>query len=448
MKKKGLFFGMIAVLIVATFGFIGCEESSDPQSDAKDVIAFSINGTDGVIEETAISVTLPAETPINALTPAVEVSAKAQIINPSDGTAIDLTTAVDFTKGGKNYVVKAENGSTKVYHVEVIVTPADAKSSAKDIIAFSIGEADGVIDETANRIYVTLPAGTAVTALTPAVVVSAEAEVINPSDGTAIDLTASVDFTSEKNYVVKAEDGTTKVYHVEVIAPEVSKSSAKSIVAFSIGEAEGTIDEEAKSITVALPAGTARTALVAVAVVSAKAHIIDPSTGLDIGEKDADNDDVDTLPEADFTDRKNYVVKAEDGSVQVYRVIVTAPPAPDARTLELTIGLISPEGEPVVYGAPADGIVLSRYGVTEDTPYEVVISIDKNEWNSIAWYIDGIEYSNSYSNNNIITIKANGYNNYYSGDVYFTLEQPHKITFVGTKDGVQYSKTIGFTVVK
>jgi hypothetical protein len=445
MKKKGLFFGMIAVLIVATFGFIGCEESSDPQSDAKDVIAFSINGTDGVIDETAISVTLPAGTAITSLTPAVVVSAKARLINPADGTAIDLTTAVDFTNG-KNYVVKAENGSTKVYHVEVIV-PEVGKSDAKDIIAFSIGGADGIIDETSNRIYVTLPAGTDVTSLTPAVVVSADAQVIDPSTGTAIDLTAFVDFTSEKNYVVKAEDGSVKVYHVEVIAPALGKSDAKDIIAFSIDDVEGVIS--GTSIQVTLPAGTDVTTLQAVAVLSAKARIIEPSTGELIGELELGNEgneDVDTLPATDFTEAKNYVVKAEDGSVQIYRVTVTAPPAPVLESLELTIGLISPEGEPVVYGLPEGGIVLSRYGVTEDTPYEVVISIDKNEWTSgIAWYIDGGYFNNG---NNIITINARGYYDYNSGDVYFTLEQPHTITFVGTKGGVQYSKTIVFTVVK
>jgi hypothetical protein len=250
MKEKGLFFGMIAVLVVATFGFIGCEESSDPQSDAKSIIAFSIGETDGVIDETdgRIYVTLPAGESLDALTPAVVVSAKARIINPSDGKAIDLTTPVDFTNSGKNYTVKAEDGSTQTYYISVTTATAEE------------------------------------------------------------------------------------------------------------------------------PAGK----------------------------------------------------------------------------LEVTIGFVSSAGEPVVFGVPTGGIVLSRYGVTTATPSSVVISVDANVWSSnyssgSTWYIDGEQYS---SNTNIITINASGgYNN--GTNFNYTLDQPHTITFVGiNKEGVQYSKTIAFKVVK
>jgi hypothetical protein len=316
---------------------------------------------------------------------------------------------------------------------------ADApRSGAKDIIAFSVNNVEGAIDEEVKRISVTLPAGTGISALTPVAVVSTAARIIDPFTGEAIGEAGktanqtqlpAADFANGKNYVVKAQDGSTKVYHVEVIIP--AKSGAKDVIAFSINETEGVIDEATKRIYVTLPAGTDLTALTPVAVTSDGARIIDPITGQAIGSL---NESRETLPVTDFTKEKNYIVKAEDGAVQIYSVIVTAPIA--QASLDVTIGLPADAGEqPVVYGIPEGGVKLSLHGKTQDLPKVVVISVDAGIWTSVTWYIDGTLFSSA----NIIKVQADGG---------YTLTQPHTITFTGYKDGTQYSKTIDFTVEK
>lgn len=84
-------------------------------SDAKDITAFSINDVAGVIEGTAITVTLDDDgtLDITNLTPAVTVSDKATY---SPQGAQDFTNAVTYT-------VTAEDLSTKDYTVTVVVNP-------------------------------------------------------------------------------------------------------------------------------------------------------------------------------------------------------------------------------------------------------------------------------------------------------------------------------------
>lgn len=315
MQRKGLIFGTIVVLIAASLGFIGCEEdASSPRSSARDIVAFKLNDVEGAInEETArISVTLPAGTNVTALTPVAVVSAGARIIDPASGNALgtkgteetknqEELPVADFTEG-KNYTVQAENGLMKVYRVIVTVIPEPVKSAEKAIVAFSIDGVDGVIDEAAKRIYVTLPAGTDVEKLSPIAITSAGASIVNPK-----------------------------------------------------GENVGVLGGD--------------------------------------GEED--------LPEADFTNGRSYIVQAEDGSTQIYSVIVSALPAPSVQSLAVSIGLPS-SGEPVIFGVPEGGIKLSLGG-DNDLPYSVIISVDGSVWSGINWSIDGTQYPTS---TNIITVDA------------------------------------------
>jgi len=97
------------------------------------------------------------------------------------------------------------------------------KSGAKRITDFSFTSpsAEGVIDQTAKTIAVTVPSGTNVTALAPTIKVSAGATV-NPESG------AAQNFTNPVKYTVTAEDGTTAEYTatvtVDVPKPVVLKS--------------------------------------------------------------------------------------------------------------------------------------------------------------------------------------------------------------------------------
>lgn len=77
----------------------------------------------------------------------------------------------------------------------------DKLDSEANITSFKIGDAVGVITDTA--IAVEVPYGTDVTKLKPTIVISKDATV-SPKSGT------QKDFTNPVSYVVTAEDGTTK----------------------------------------------------------------------------------------------------------------------------------------------------------------------------------------------------------------------------------------------
>jgi hypothetical protein len=113
------------------------------------------------------------------------------------------------------------------------------------------------------------------------------------------------------------------------------------------------------------------------------------------------------------------------------------------RNISVTIGLPATNQEPEIFGVPEGGIKLSA-GKNNDLPDRIVISAagqDANaypvvngvySYNSVRWYVDGTSHASS----NIMVIKAEDY----------TLKIPHYITFVGTRDGAEYSRTITFTV--
>jgi outer membrane lipoprotein-sorting protein len=112
--------------------------------------------------------------------------------------------------------------------------------------------------------------------------------------------------------------------------------------------------------------------------------------------------------------------KTTNFGVSVEREVIT-------EQLAVTIGL--PSGHTVpIFNVPTGGIKLSLNG-NKDLPKELVIST--SGYSGVSWKIDG----NNFSYNNIITIKAQNYT-----------FKDHFITFTGTKDGVQYSETIKFSV--
>ncbi|MFI8604321.1 beta strand repeat-containing protein [Cellulophaga baltica] len=258
-------------------------------SSDNDITSFSIDGVAGVISGTTITVTLPAGTNVSSLTPAIIHNGNT--LNPDTGTAQDFTNPITYT-------VTADNLETQEYSVTVIVPTL---SDTKDITSFSIDGVAGVISGT--TITVTLPAGTDVISLTPAVI--HDGNTVNPDTGIA------QDFTSPVEYTVTAADGSTQVYSVTVTAPALS--STKAITAFTIGTVNGTVT--GTNISLTLPAGTDVTTL-------------SPSithTGVSINPA--------TNAAQDFTSPVEYTVTAADGSIQIYTVTVSlATPANQAPT--------------------------------------------------------------------------------------------------------------------
>ncbi|MBO0593401.1 PKD domain-containing protein, partial [Cellulophaga sp. E16_2] len=164
-------------------------------NEAKDITDFIIDGVDGVITGTNISLTLPAGTDVTALSPTFTHT--GTFVNPASGVAQDFTNPVDYT-------VTAADGTTQIYTVTVSLTPA--LSSDNDITSFVIDGVAGVISGT--TITVTLPAGTDVSALSPTI--DHEGNSINPASETP------QDFTTPVNYTVTAIDSSTNIYIVTV----------------------------------------------------------------------------------------------------------------------------------------------------------------------------------------------------------------------------------------
>jgi hypothetical protein len=122
------------------------------------------------------------------------------------------------------------------------------------------------------------------------------------------------------NYVVTAEDGeTTKTYLVTVTVAMAPPSEDALITEFDLGGLDGTIDNEAETITLTVPFGTNLTGVMPTVTTSADA-MVEPASGEAVTFMSG-------VP-------MNYVVTAEDGeTTKTYLVTVTvamAPPSADA----------------------------------------------------------------------------------------------------------------------
>jgi len=195
-----------------------------------------------------------------------------------------------------SYYLDINSGSDLGGITYQINTGSYALDMTKAITAFNFGFlAYGIVTQTTHTIAVTVPFGTNVTALAPAIAHTGAS--INPASGVANN------FTTPKTYTVTAPDATTQAYTVTVtIAPA---SSAKAITAFTFPiSTETYINEADHLISVRVPSGTDRTALVP--TITHNGASINPATGV------ANN----------FTNPQTYTVTAPDATTQAYAVYV------------------------------------------------------------------------------------------------------------------------------
>lgn len=132
--------------------------------------------------------------------------------SPTSGIAVDFANAATFTLGGDNDL------ASRTYTVTVLNKsgqPISAKggggndtpaTSTAKITGFSVLGVDGVIDQSAGIITVTLPVGTNVAAVAPVVTVPAGA-VVSPVSGEVVNLTSPLTYTvtlgaESKSYTV------------------------------------------------------------------------------------------------------------------------------------------------------------------------------------------------------------------------------------------------------
>lgn len=174
------------------------------------ISAFSltIGGTvyEGVIDNKANTITVSgvddSKLSSTSFAPDVTLGPETLVCSPAPGLAQDFSRTVQYIVAGNEKVL------SRTYTVSVLnkagqlisgsgggggsdpVTPA---TGAK-ITAFSVLGVDGVINQSAGTITVTLPAGTNVTAVAPSVTVTAGA-VVSPVSGEMVTLTAPVVYT-------------------------------------------------------------------------------------------------------------------------------------------------------------------------------------------------------------------------------------------------------------
>lgn len=173
--------------------------------EAKEIISFSVDSVEGVIDQSLKTVTLdfPGGTDVSHLAPVIVVSPYATV-EPASGVTQDFTQPVV-------YKVTAYDGTSVEYQAYALVHDAD---NEKSILSFRVEdpECEGVINEIAKTVTLNFAPGTEVTHLVPVIEVS-EGATVSPASGEA------QDFTQPVEYTVTAMNGTTATYVVSAVVP-------------------------------------------------------------------------------------------------------------------------------------------------------------------------------------------------------------------------------------
>ncbi len=163
----------------------------------KEITAFAVAGSSGVIDGLNIAVTVPYGTSVTSLTPSITQTGAD--ITPAIGVAQNFTDPI-------TYRVTAADSTYQDYVVTVTV----ARNPAKAITVFSVASVAGTISGLSISIQV--PYDTPVTSVTPSITHTGES--ISPAVGVA------QNFTSPVLYTVTAANGTSQTYTVTVAVAE------------------------------------------------------------------------------------------------------------------------------------------------------------------------------------------------------------------------------------
>ena len=315
-------------------------------SSDKNLLTFAINGVDGVINGTDVKITLPSGTNPSNLTASFTSSPKSTVkiganVQTSGQTSNDFSNPVQ-------YIITAEDGSTKVYNVVVTISQAP-KSNACDITSYGISSLGLTGTISGSTITFNVPAGTNVTNLISQFTVSTGATV-KVGSATQVSNQTVNNFTNSVTYTVTAEDGTTtKTFTVIINVQQAAKSTACDITAFSFANplASGVIS--GNTIAVTVPSGTNVSSLVATFTNSALSTVKVGTTSQVSGQTPNN-----------FSTAVQYIVTAEDGvTTKTYTVTVTVQQivVPTANTVIDTTKFIDYKK---AYGSPSNYMTSSN----------------------------------------------------------------------------------------
>lgn len=286
-----------------------------------------LGDVDGVIDQTTVTFTVPADTEDSA------VATMPLTFNCSQYASIKLKDAADWDNGTacgmalneeKTFVVTAEDGTTKAeYTVVIHRTPSDKKA----LTGATLGDIAAVIDEDSHAVTFTVPSNTTDSTLgemilkftcSPRATVKLKDAENNWGDsGEACRLKLGVPAT----FVVTAEDNSTQEYTVTV---NREKSAAKAITEAVLTKTGGTpvkakISEEDKTVTFTLPVGTRDADVAAMTLKFTCSQYA--SIKLEGAETNWPADG--QLCGMKLNEAKTFVVTAENGKTQAYTVLIT-----------------------------------------------------------------------------------------------------------------------------
>ena len=170
------------------------------------------------------------------------------------------------------------------------------------------------IDDEEETILVELPYGSTKTALVGNFTTSTGASVLN-GESVLTSGTGAIDYTNPVTLTCLSHDESTSLDYVTTVT--ILENSEHQLLTFAIGAANGTIDEEAKTVAVTVANGTNVTALVSTFTVSAEA-VTTVGAVTQVSATTAN----------DFTNPVTYRVTSQDESAYSdYVVTVTVAPA-------------------------------------------------------------------------------------------------------------------------
>jgi hypothetical protein len=379
------------LLGIALLGFTGCEDTAELSGENK-ITAFQINDIPGSIDEANqnILITLPASTDVTHLTPVVTVSSNASV-NPEPETPVNAKYPIHYT-------VTAENGVTRRYSVTVLTdgTPVVLDAIQIQTLPTKTVYAQGDVFSSAGLVVIGKYSDGSVQQET--------AYTLDP-------LRIPTEATGEQTVTVSVGEKTT-TFTVSVRETQLESISVTVLKdTYDYNEA---FDPQSIVVTGTYSDGSTRTE--------------------EEGSYTVDGYD----PQTPGYQRLKVILNSK---IEIFGV--TVGPEPEVRTVSVTIGLPNDSAaEPALFGLPADGKIKLSTSQNNGLPASIIISaagVDANGtsgvYSEVKWYIDGTE-KNGTPHPNILTIEAKDY----------TLKIPHSITFVGTKEGVEYARTIDFTV--
>jgi 6-phosphogluconolactonase (cycloisomerase 2 family) len=286
---------------------------------SKEIISFKANDIEATINQGNILAVLPDNTDLTKVNVSFVITGESVTSQNIDSVNIDpkthtVTAVQDFSKGPLQYVVTAQDGTTKIFTATINIT-----SSTKEIISFTANNIKASINE--SDILAAVSDTTDLTKVNVSFVITGESVTSQNIDSRNIDpethtVTAVQDFSKGPlQYVVTAQDGTSKIFTARV----ATLSSAKEIISYSINGYKGQINQESKTISVIVSQDTDLTAL------RATFDNIGTVTVDDVLQISEDGTNKGTINNFSNSGAKplEYKVTAADKSTVIYKVMVT-----------------------------------------------------------------------------------------------------------------------------